>query len=166
MRNLSEISETDILGGTPDEEGEVKGVRSSVLSFIRQNPDGTTVALVSKAIGISEARARALLQELCREREIYDRRVPGIKNILYYPNGRLIHKYLQESREFGSQIFRISFHEGRRTPRIQIQERSFSLIEGEKVAGSIFVDSDNAERLVDMMKELMDRFEDYKSLKT
>ena len=166
MKSLSEISEADILGGDVDQDGGSKGIRSGILSFVRQNPDGTTVTAVSKAVEISEAKARALLQELCREREIYDRRVPEIKNTLFYPNGRLIHKYLQESREFGAQIFRISIHEGRRTPRIQVQERSYSLLEGERVEGSIFIDSDNAERLLGMLKELLDRFEDYKSLKT
>jgi len=166
MKSLAEISETDILGGEPDKDGEVKGLRSAVLSFLRQTPDGATVAMVTGAIGISEPRTRTILQELCREREIYDRRVPGIKNTLYYPNGRLIHKYLQDTNEFGSQIFRISFHEGRRVPRIQIQERSYSLLEGEKVEGSIFIDNDNSERFVQMLQDSMKRFEDYQSLKT
>lgn len=166
MKSLSEVTESDILGGQFDEEGEVKGIRSSVLSFIRQNPDGTTVALVAKAVNISEARARIILQDLCHEREIYYRRVPGIKNILYYPNGKLIHKYLQETKEFGSQIFRVSFHEGRSQPRIQIQERSFSLLEGEKIEGSIYIDHDNAERFAEMLQDMLHRFGDYQSMKT
>jgi len=166
MKSLSEVTETDILGGQLDEEGEVKGIRSSVLSFIRQNPDGTTVTLVAKAVHISEARARIILQDLSHEREIYYRRVPGIKNILYYPNGKLIHKYLQETKEFGSQIFRISFHEGRVQPRIQIQERSYSLLDGEKVEGSIYIDYDNAERFVELVEDILHRFGDYKSMRT
>lgn len=158
-QNLKEISVQEILG----ERGDEGGTRSFILSFVRRNPDGVTVQMVSKAADISEQRARVILGDLCKQREIYDRQVAGIKNILYYPNGKLIHKYLQDSKEMGSQIFRLSFHEGKRTPRLQMQERKFTLLDGEKVEGSIFIDSDNIEQLIRFLEEMAVKFNQFSS---
>ena len=152
-QSLKEISVNEILGENEANEGH--GTRSFVLSMIRQNPEGITVKMVSKAADISEDRARVILDDLCKQREIYDRKVAGIKSKLYYPNGKLIHKYLQESRDLGSQIFRLSFHEGTRTPRLQIQERKYTLLDGEKVEGSIFIDIDQTESFINFLEEML-----------
>lgn len=162
-QSLKEISINEILG--EKEIGEGHGTRSFVLSMIRQNPDGVTVQMVSKAADISEDRARVILHELCTQREIYDRKVAGIKNKLYYPNGKLIHKYLQESRELGSQIFRLSFHESNRVPRLQIQERKYTLLDGEKVEGSIFIDLDQTESFVNFLEEMLVKYNQFDTVK-
>lgn len=162
MVNLKEIGVNDILGSSDNEKQAAIGTKSQVLNFIRQNPEGTTAQMVANHVGISGDRARDILKELCLKRDIYDRKLPGIKEILYYPNGKLIHQYLQESKEMGDQIFRLSFHEGRKNARLQIQERKFTLLEGEKVEGSIFVDVDNIWYFVDFLKDMLDRFNTFK----
>ena len=113
--------------------------------------------MVTQDARVSTTWAQKVLDDLVHQREIYSRVVPGIKATLYYPNGRLIHKYLQESREIGSQIFRVSVHEGRRSPRVQIQERRYTLLEGERVEGSIFVDVENVEEMLRLIQQVMDR---------
>jgi hypothetical protein len=155
---LSDISVADILGER--ERGgrsEARGVRSIVLAFVRQNPDGVTLQMVSSDARISPSWAQRVLEDLVHQREIYSRVIPGLKATMYYPNGRLIHKFLQESREMGSQIFRVSIHEGRKGPRVQIQERRFTLLEGEKVEGSVFVDIENAPALTELITQMLDR---------
>ena len=122
-QSLKEISVNEILG-QKDTDGKY-GTRSFILSLLRQNPEGITVNVVSESADISKDRARVILEDLCKQREIYSRRVPGIQAKLYYPNGKLIHKYLQGAKELGPQTFRVSFHEGNRIPRIQIQERKY-----------------------------------------
>ena len=155
---LGDISVGDILGerergGKPDS----RGVRSLVLAFIRQNPDGVTLQMVVTDARISPTWGQKVLDDLVHQREIYSRTVPGVKATLYYPNGRLIHKYLQESREAGSQVFRVSIHEGRKGPRVQIQERRYSLLEGEKVEGSIFVDIENVPAVLQLISDVVAR---------
>ncbi|RLI81067.1 hypothetical protein DRP04_06925 [Archaeoglobales archaeon] len=164
MDTLKNITVEDLLGGKDVfDDSEAKGIhgtKSWVLTILRQNPDGVTAKMVAEIVGISERRAREILEELVTKREAYSRKVQNIK--LYYPNGKLIHKYLQESREFGNQIFRLSFHEGKRGPILQIQERKFSLLEGEKVEGSIFVELENIEGLVNFIREMYERFRMFK----
>ena len=148
-----------------DEEAKGKKARSGrqlVLSSVRHHPDGTTVVDTKLATKMPQHRVRTILKELASEGEIYFRKIPGAKATLYYPNGRLIHQYLQRKREFGSQIFRISYHEGRGHPRIHIQERTFSLLDGEKVEGSIFIDSDHIEKFIEFLKEMNNDFENYR----
>lgn len=160
-QQLDEISVGEILG-EGDDRADTRGVRSLVLSFVRQSPEGVTAQMVSKAAKVSLSWTKQVLEELTHQREIYSRVVPGLKSTMYYPNGRLIHKYLQEAREFGPQIFRVSVHEGRRTPRVQIQERRYTLLEGEKVEGAIFVDLDNLEPLLSFIRELAARLDQIK----
>jgi hypothetical protein len=136
MPQLNEISISDILGKDNVERAGPSGIRSTILNYVRLNPEGVTVAMVAKHLDVSTQRAREVLNELVLRRDLYKRSISE-KVILYYPNGKLIHKYLQDSKDFGNQIYRISFHEGKKSPRIQIQERKFTLVEGERVEGSI-----------------------------
>ncbi len=163
MKSLKEISVEDILGlDEVIDDAKAKGIHGTktwVLTLLRQNPDGITAKEVAEFVGISDRRARDILDELVMKREAYSREIQGIK--IYYPNGKLIHKYLQESREFGNQIFRLSFHEGKKGPILQIQERKFSLLEGEKVEGSIFVEFENIEPFVEFILEMLDRFNNF-----
>ena len=119
--------------------------------------------MVAKSIEVSTQRAREVLNELVMRRELYKRSVSE-KVILYYPNGKLIHKYLQDSKDFSNQIFRISFHEGKKNPRIQIQERKFTLVEGERVEGSIFIDLENAEKFKSFIDEMLIKYHTIKEV--
>ncbi|WP_135610141.1 hypothetical protein [Methanococcoides sp. AM1] len=165
VTRLSEITMGDIVGSSGPEGSVEKGTgrHSLVLNIVRQYPEGITVQAIAEFLNLSENRVRDLLEELTFRREIYKRKIPGSKSILYYPNGKLIHKYLQESRDFGDQIFRLSYHEGKRAPRLQIQERKFTLLEGEKVEGSIFIDFENIPSLIEFIEELSIKFDNYAS---
>src|SRR2546426_5040693 len=165
MARLDEISVADILGEEPGSSNDVKGTRSFVLSYLRQNPEGVNVQMVSKFANISETRARQILSELVAQRELFTRKLAGMRDHIYYPNGKLIHKYLQDSRDFGDQVFRLSFHEGRRVPLLQIQERRFTLLDGEKVEGSVFVELEYVQKLVDFISEMQSRFNRFEETK-
>lgn len=163
MPQLNEISISDILGKESIEGTGPSGIRTTILNYVRQNPEGVNVAMVAKHIDVSTQRAREVLNELVMRRDLYKRTVSE-KVILYYPNGKLIHKYLQDSKDFGNQIFRVSFHEGTKNPRIQIQERKFTLIEGERVEGSIFIDLDNAIKFKDFLDEMLLKYHTFKEI--
>ena len=163
MPQLNEISISDILGKESVEGTGPSGIRSTILNYVRQNPDGVTVAMVAKHIDVSTQRAREVLNELVMKRDLYKRSISE-KVILYYPNGKLIHKYLQDSKDFGNQIYRISFHEGKKSPRIQIQERKFTLVEGERVEGSIFIDLDNVQKIKEFLDEMLLKYSTFKEV--
>lgn len=163
MQRLKGIGVDDIIGSAESEKRNVIGTKTHVLNFLRNYPDGVTTQMVAEHLGISSDRARDILKELCLKRDIYDRKLQGIKERLYYPNGKLVHKYLQESREFGEQIFRLSIHEGRKTQRLQIQERKFTLLEGEKVEGSIFIDVDNIWSFMEFLNEMLVRYNNFEA---
>lgn len=154
---LKEITVGDILGRNEKEKDDV-GVRGAILNYSRQNPDGVTVRMASESLGIDYHRAYVIMKELVSSRELYSRKVGGIKNDLYYPNGKMIHKYLQESKDFGDQTFRVSFHEGKKGPRIQIQERRYTLLEGEKVEGTIFLEVSHAEDIIQLFQDMYTKF--------
>jgi hypothetical protein len=161
-KSLKEITVSDIIGSNENKEKQPIGTQYNVLNFVRQYPEGVSIGMVADYIGISNDRARDILHELVLKREIYQRKIPRSVN-LFYPNGKLIHKYLQDSKDFNDQIFRISFHEGRKCPRIQIQERKFSLLEGEKVEGSIFIDYENIGALRVFIDEMLQKFESFQT---
>lgn len=165
MVNLENISVNDIIGVPEGEDPKAISTQSLILNLIKEYPEGVSVKMVADRIGISTERARVILNELCLRREIYKRSIPGIKDNIYYPNGKLIHKYLQSSKDMGEQIFRISFHEGWKSPRIQIQERKYTLLEGEKIEGSIFIDVENIMQLIEFVNEMMTKYNTYKEQK-
>lgn len=154
---LKEITVGDLLGRNEGGKDDL-GIRGAILNYIRHNPDGVTVRMVSDMLGIDYHRAYMVMKELVMSRELYSRKVGGIKNDLYYPNGKMVHKYLQESKDFGDQTFRISFHEGKKGPRVQIQERRYSLLEGEKVEGTIFLDVNKAEDILQFFLDMYTKF--------
>lgn len=160
MKSLNNVSVDELLGADNTSK-DIHGTKSWVLTLLRQNPDGITAKIISEITEISEQRAREILDELVWKREAYSRKLSK-RSKIYYPNGKLIHKYLQESEEIGDKIYRISFHEGKQKPQIQIQERTFSLLEGEKVEGSVFIDVDNIESFMDFIKNMLDKYNNFR----
>lgn len=159
---LDDITISDIIGTSNDDQEKYgRGAQALALSIVRQYPEGITVKGISDFLNLSPDRTRVILEELVLRREIYKRKVPGNRIYLYYPNGKLIHKYLQESQDMGDQIFRLSFHEGTKSARLQIQERKFTLLEGEKVEGSIFIDFENIPGLIKFINDLYIKFSQY-----
>jgi hypothetical protein len=161
MTNLDKISVDDIMGISDGDEHKLAGIHLTILNYVKEYNEGVTAQMVADHVKLSLSHVRDILDDLSSKRELYKRKVPGIKQNLYYPNGKLIHKYLQCSKEMGDQVFRISFHEGWKTPRIQIQERKYTLLEGEKVQGSIFIDLENLTTLVDFINEMMMQYNTY-----
>lgn len=156
MQTLKEITVADIIG-----EDESEDSRALVLAYVRQHPDGVSSQMVTNAIGVSDRRTRQILNQLCDIRELYKRDIPGVKGNIFYPNGKLVHKYLQESEELGSQIFRISFHEGKLKPKMQIQERSYALLDGETVEGSIWIDEKHIEEFIEFISDMYVKYQSF-----
>lgn len=155
-------SETEGLGPLDKPNDRDRSARILTLNVVRQHADGTTITEVSSETGLPKHRVRTILADLEKDREIYSRKLAGSNATIYYPNGRLIHPYLRRQKEFGTQIFRVSFHEGKKQdPRVQIQERSFSISEGEKVEGSIYIDYASLSGFIEFLTEMKQAFDNY-----
>ena len=146
----------------PEKPGEILVPRSpdrisDVLRVVKANPDGVTAPDVARVLRLSRPTALRMLRELEREREVYSRTMRRMQ--LWYPNGRLIHPYLEIFREIRGRTYRLTIQEARAGPAVQIQERSFSVLNGERVDGAIFVDYDGLESLEEAIRELRARFE-------
>jgi len=131
--------------------------RTAVLHLVKANPDGTTAPDIARALKTSAPTALRALRELEREREVYSRMLRRIQ--IWYPNGRLIHPYLELFKEIRGKTYRLTVQEGRAGPSVQIQEQSFSLLHGKHVDGAIFVDYAAVEDLLSAIKELTNRYE-------
>lgn len=130
---------------------------SDVLRVVKANPDGATASDIARVLGMSPPTALRLLRELEREREVYSRTLRRLQ--IWYPNGRLIHPYLEIFKEIRGRTYRFTIQEARSGPAVQIQERSFSVLTGEHVDGAIFVDYAGLDDLEAAIKELRERYE-------
>ncbi len=131
-------------------------VENKILNIVRYNPDGVPTSVMKDALEITKNTALKVLRSLEAEREIYSAKIG--KTLVWYPNGRLIHPYLETFMELCGKPYRFSIQEGRRGPMVQIQERSYSLLRGERVEGAIFVELGNLEEFIEGLSEIRDRF--------
>jgi len=135
----------------------VSGDKDKVLRIVRSRPDGIGTSDIAKALEISFNTAIKLLRELEMEREIYSVKIG--KATAWHPNGRLVHPYLEIFKEFKGKPYRFSIQEGRSGPIIQIQERSYSLLSGERVEGAIFIEFTELDGLIQALNDLKGRSE-------
>lgn len=146
--------------------GVVEGLdprKHLVLQIVKGHPDGVTGADIAEALSFSHPTAMRLLRELEREREIYSRQMRSIQ--VWYPNGRMVHPHMQAMRELRGKTYRASIQEGRSGPVLQIQERSYSLLHGERVDGAVFVDYAAIEDFIQLLRDLATRYEHFEESK-
>jgi DNA-binding IclR family transcriptional regulator len=130
-----------------------------VLQVVKAHPDGVTGADIAEAMHLSHPTAMRLLRELEREREIYSRQLRSMQ--VWYPNGRMVHKHLQVVRELRGKTYRASIQEGRAGPLVQIQERSYSLLHGERVEGAVFIEYGALEDFIQLLRDLGVRYDQF-----
>lgn len=131
--------------------------RSRILRVVKSSPDGVTANTVAKLVGVTRPTALLALRELERAREVYSSPA-GLGAVrLWYPNGRMVHPYLELFKDLRGRTYRFSVQEGRTGPMIQIQERSYSLLQGDKVEGAIFVEQACLEDFQEALAELSRR---------
>lgn len=137
--------------------------RRKVLQAVKASPDGISTVDVARVAGLSVPTVKRFLAELEKEREVYSRSHTEKRILIWYPNGKIVHQYLELQRELRGKTYRVTIQEGRAGPLVQIQERRFSLLDGEKVEGAIFVDYQSIDDLCTLLSELKQRYESYES---
>lgn len=159
-RRFHELTPSDFF---PDEEEEGEELPNTtkrrIKKVVKRHPDGVAAPEVAGLVDVAESTARRHLNELKREREVYSRKVSD--TTVWYPNGELIHPYLRFAIDLKGKTYRFSVQEGRSGPLVQIQERSYSLLDGESVEGAIFVEYDELDGFAEALEELRTRFETY-----
>lgn len=142
-RRTSVLSAQDFVGGNrparmaPLPDGDHL---ARVLQVVKSSPNGITANAVAKVVGLTRPTVLLALRELERRREVYPS-PSGLGTIrLWFPNGRMVHPYLETFKELRGKTYRFTVQEGRSGPLLQIQERSYSLLQGERVEGAIFIE--------------------------
>lgn len=133
--------------------------RKKVLQAVKASPDGVSTVDVARIAGVSVPTVKRILAELDKEREIYSRTHTEKRIMIWYPNGRLVHQYLEIQRELMGKTYRVTIQEGRAGPVVQLQERRFSLLDGERVEGAVFVEYAAVDELIGLLNELKTRYE-------
>jgi DNA-binding LacI/PurR family transcriptional regulator len=134
-----------------------------VLQAVKTSPDGISTVDVARVSGLSVPTAKRVLAELEKEREVYSRSHTEKHILVWYPNGKIVHQYLEIQREMRGKTYRVTIQEGRSGPAVQIQERRFSLLDGERVEGAIFIDYEAVDDLCGLLAELKQRYESYEA---
>jgi len=130
-----------------------------VLQVVKRSVDGASTGSIAEAVGITGPTALKILRELEREREVYSRSHTKRAILIWYANGRLVHPYLELYRELRGKSYRVSVQEGRSGPTVQIQERAYSLLTGERIEGAVFVDYASIDELIDLLQDIKKRYE-------
>lgn len=162
---VGNLTAHDFLGGSTEHRVDLGPLlnRKKIVQAVKASPDGISTADVARATGVSLPTAKRILVELEKEREVYSRSHTERRILVWYPNGRIVHQFLEVQKEIRGKTYRATVQEGRAGPAIQIQERSFSLLDGERVEGAIFVDYESIDDLLALLSELRHRFESYES---
>lgn len=174
MRQFRDLSATDFLeGGKDDEKPLVPDTdfrADLVLQTVKAHPDGVTSAEIVEALTrmgapIATSTLLNVLRRLEHAREVYSRPARKGAPLIWYPNGRLVHPYLELLRDVRGKTYRVSVQSGRSGPAVQIQERSYSLVFGDRVDGAVFFEYDVLDQLIEMLKEIQTRYESYEKTK-
>lgn len=142
--------------GSLTPESELMG---RIVRVVKAHPDGLSTSDISRAVSATHPRVTRALLQLDREREVYSTTFKGGAIKVWFPNGRLVHPYLELFREIRGRTYRLTVQDARYGSAVQIQERSFSVLTGERVEGAVFVDLNGLEDLIDGLSELKARFE-------
>lgn len=137
--------------------------RKKIVQAVKASPDGISTSDIARVSGLSVPTAKRILAELEKEREVYSRSHTDRRILIWYPNGKIVHQFLEVQKEIRGKTYRATVQEGRSGPAVQIQERTFSLLDGERVEGAIFVDYDSVDDLFALLNELKQRYESYES---
>lgn len=141
-------------------------VGSTIADLVKSHPDGITTSDILQALSDLEMKSTRptvlrILRDLEAAREVYARE--GVKPILWFPNGKLVHPYLEMFRETGGKTFRGTVQRGRHGPAIQLQERTFSLMSGERIDGAVFIPWESVEDILELLVQLRERYKNLES---
>jgi hypothetical protein len=155
-RSKNTVPQADAVGAELAPESELIG---RVLRLVKAHPDGLSTSDIARAASATHPRVTRVLLQLEREREVYSTTFKGGSIKVWFPNGRLVHPYLEIFKEIRGRTYRMSVQDARYGNAVQVQERSFSVLTGERVEGAVFVDLNGLDDLIQGLTDLKSRFE-------
>ena len=146
MNKLANVSATKFISEDKEKIGDKFSLEDKIYKIVKNKSDGISAGEIAEVLEITKNTVLKELRALEAEREIYSTKVGN--TFVWFPNGRLIHPYLELFIEIRGKPYRLSIQEGRSGPLLQIQERSYSLLDGERIEGAVFLEYDALEDLI------------------
>jgi len=154
--SLYETLEESIKNLSPQARGDI--IIGFIRKYVRDHPEGVTAPQIAKDLGLSHTTVKKHLNYLVSTRQIYAK-VYSPRNIVYFPNGRLSHPYLETILDLGNQRFRISFIENPRGEFVYLQELENIRGLGENIMGGVIIRKENVRKVLDAIYELLEKEE-------
>lgn len=159
------VSESDEEPRDPDaftEKYENSVVQDQVRGVVRKyGDDGISASVVGDMLEVSPETARRHLKELCNLREVYKQKANKQMD-LYYPNGKPLHGLGTRRVESsdGDQVLEVQLAQGKRDELyFHVQEKRFSLLEGERTEGAIMFPLEHLDEFFAELNELASEVE-------
>lgn len=159
MNNLTNVSTTKFISEDTEKIADKISLGEKIYSIVKNKSDGVSAGEIAEILEITKNTVLKELRALEAERELYSNKVGN--TFVWFPNGRLIHPYLEIFIELRGKPYRLSLQEGKSGTILQIQERSYSLLDGERVEGAIFLEYEALEELMKGIDEIKNRFSNY-----
>jgi DNA-binding transcriptional ArsR family regulator len=134
-------------------------IRESIRQAVKNygGAEGLTVEEVIKMTGFSRPSVSKHLAALSSLREVFSIK-KNDKLRLYFPNGRPLHSVGKVRLDKVNHIFEISLNQGPRDELFfYVQERRYSLMEGERTEGAVMIPVEHADEFVKALYELKER---------
>jgi len=127
-------------------------IRTIMLKIVHKNPNGITIAGLNKLTGFDSRTIAKHIEYLTATREIYKLEL-GAKNVVYYPNGRLMHSTMDEC-EIGGKYYNFSFLRSIFGDFLYIQEREKDEYNTFVVKGGLIIKKDNIHDFIEKLQEV------------
>lgn len=123
------------------------------------NPNGITVPLIAKSLGMNVATIWRHLEKLTSTREAY--KLNFGKTIIYYPNGKMIHHFKQEDILIGEKTYSFFYILNNFGKFLYLQEKRQDRLGTFEVVGGLLIPS---EKIEDFISALMESNQEIKKM--
>lgn len=142
---------TEAFSKLPPEERK-RHIRTILLKIINKNPKGITITGLKKLSGFDIRTIAKHVEYLTATREIYNFEI-GARNVIYYPNGRLMHSSTNEY-EIGGKFYNFSLLRSMFGNFLYIQEKEKDEYNTFIVKGGLVIRKDSIQDFIEKLQEV------------
>lgn len=151
LNGLTTLIDVEAFNKLPPAERK-RHIRTFLLKIVNKNQKGITISGLQKLTGFNSKTISKHMDYLTATREIYKLEF-GIKNVIYYPNGRLMHSSTDDY-EIGDKYYNFSFIRSVFGDFLYIQEKEKDEYNTFVVKGGLVIRKENIQDFIDKLQEV------------